>query len=204
MQPNDLLSELVKLGETRTWEPGTTVVTEGDSGDCMYVIHTGELRVVVAGDGGRVVELNTLGPGEFFGELMLSGEQRAASVKVTTRARLTRVNRVEVERVLAMRPDLALHLIQSLVQRVRTLTRTVGKLGSADVYARLVALFDSLAVDDKGVRVVPGPLSQSRIAERLGASKGMVSRLMRDLARGGYIEVTRERIVLLRKLPAKW
>jgi len=201
---NEWLAELAKLGETRTWEAGTTVVTEGEAADCMFIIHSGELRAMVAGDGARVVELNTLGAGEFFGELMLSGERRSASVQVTVRAQLTRVTRSEVERVLALRPDLALHLIQSLVLRVRTLTATVGRLASADVYGRLVGLFDALAVDQQGQRVVPGPLTQARIAERLGASKAMVNRLVQDLIRGGYIEVAREHIVLLKKLPPKW
>ncbi len=200
----DILAELARLGETRTWEAGSTVVTEGDAADCMYLIHEGELRAFVAGDGGRVVELNTLGAGELFGELMLSGEPRAASVQVTTRARLTRVTRAEAERVLAQRPELAFQLIQRLVQRVRTLTRTVGRLASVDVYGRLVGLFDALAIDDKGLRVVPGPLSQQRIAERVGASKAMVNKLLTDLAKGGYIEVSRERIVLLKKLPPRW
>lgn len=203
-QADEILAELAKLGETRTWEPGTAVVTEGDVADCMYIIHAGELRAVVAGDSGRTVELNTLGAGEIFGELMLSGERRVATVEVTVRARLTRVTRVEVERVLALRPDLAVQLIHRLVQRVRTLTQNVGRLASVDVYGRLVGLFDALAVDDAGQRVVPGPLSQARIAERLGASRAMVNRLLQDLARGGYIEVSRERIVLLRKLPSKW
>lgn len=203
-QADEILDELAKLGETRTWEPGTSVVNQGEEADCMYIIHTGELRAVTAGDGGRPIELNTLIAGEFFGELMLSGERRAATVEVIVRARLTRVGRAEVERVLASRPDLALHLIQRLVQRVRTLTHTVGRLASVDVYGRLVGLFDALAIDDAGRRVVPGPLSQARIAERLGASKAMVNRLLQDLARGGYIELSRERIVLLRKLPPRW
>ena len=200
----DFLAELARLGETRTWEPGALVVTEGDIADCMYLIHEGELRAFVAGDGGRVVELNTLHAGELFGELMLNGELRSATVQVTTRARLTRVTRAEAERMLAQRPELAFQLIQRLVHRVRTLTRTVGRLASVDVYGRLAGLFDALAVDDKGLRVVPGPLSQQRIAERVGASKAMVNRLLTDLAKGGYIEVSRERIVLLRKLPSKW
>lgn len=199
-----ILDELARLGETRTWEAGTTVVTEGEVADAMYLIHDGELRAFVVGEGGRVLELNTLGPGEFFGELMLSGQTRAASVQVTRRARLTRVTRPEAERMLASRPDLAFELILSLVQRVRTLTRTVGQLGSADVYGRLVGLFDTLAVNERGQRVVPGPLSQQRIAERVGASRAMINRLLQDLVRGGYIEVTRERIVLLKALPARW
>ena len=203
-QHPEFLAELAKLGETRSWEPGSTVVTEGDVADCMYIIHAGELRVVVAGEGGHVVELNTLGAGEFFGELMLNGERRSASVQVTARARLTRVPRSEVERMLASRPDLALHLIHNLVYRLRTLTRTASSLASADVYGRLVGLFDVLAVEQQGLRVVPGPLTQARIAERLGASKAMVNRLLKDLALGGYIDLSRERIVLLKKLPVKW
>ena len=203
-QADEMLAELAKLGDTRTWEPGIAVVSEGEVADSLYIVHSGELRALVAGDGGRMVELNTLGVGEFFGELMLSGERRAATVEVTARARLTRVGRVEVERLLVSRPDLALQVIQRLVQRVRTLTHTVGRLASVDVYGRLVGLFDALAVEDAGQRVVPGPLSQARIAERLGASKAMVNRLLQDLARGGYIEVSRERIVLLRKLPPRW
>lgn len=201
---DEILAELAKLGETRTWEPGTAVVTEGDVADCMYIVHAGELRVVVAGVGGRMVELSTLGAGEIFGELMLSGGRRSATVQVTARARLTRVTRAEVERVLSLRPDLACHLIQRLVQRVRALTTTVSRLASVDVYGRLVGLFDALAVIDQGQRVVPGPLSQARIAERLGASRAMVNRLLQDLARGGYIEVSRERIVLLSELPRHW
>lgn len=203
-QSAEFLRELARLGDTRTWEAGTTVVTQGDPADCMYVIHEGELRALVGSEGGRVVELNTLGPGEVFGELMLSGELRSATVQVTTRARLTRVTRAEVERLLSARPDLAFQLIQRLVQRVRTLTLTVSNLASADVYGRLVGLFDALAADVGGRRCVPGPLSQQRIAERVGASKAMVNRLLQDLERGGYIEVSRERIVLLRKLPQKW
>ena len=204
-QADEILSELAKLGDTRTWEPGTAVVTEGEVADCMYIVHAGELRAVVAGEGGRNVELNTLGAGDFFGELMLSGERRAATVEVTVRAQLTRVTRAEVERVLASRPDLAFHLIQRMVQRVRTLTHTVSRLASVDVYGRLVGLFEVLAIDDgAGRRVVPGPLSQARIAERLGASRAMVNRLLQDLTQGGYIEVSRGCIVLLRELPRRW
>jgi CRP/FNR family transcriptional regulator, cyclic AMP receptor protein len=204
-QPSsEFLHELARLGETRTWEPGATVVTQGDAADCMYVIHDGELRAVVAGESGRIVELNTLHPGEFFGELMLDGDVRSATVQVTKRARLTRVTRVEVERLLASRPDLAVQVIQRLAQLVRTLTRTVRNLASADVYGRLVGLFDALAVDDGPRRIVPGPLSQQRIAERVGSSKAMVNRLLQDLERGGYVEVSRERIVLLKKLPSRW
>ena len=82
-------------------------------------------------------------------------------------------------------------------------SRSHARLASVNVYGRLVGLFDALALDDdnEGRRVVSGPLSQQRIAERVGASKAMVNRLLHDLARDGYIEVSPERIVLLKQLP---
>jgi CRP/FNR family transcriptional regulator, cyclic AMP receptor protein len=200
----ELLVELARLGETRTFEPGTVVVAEGEPADCMYLIHEGELRVFVAGEGGREVELSTMGPGEYFGELMLGGERRSASVQTVQRSRLTRVTRPVMERMLADRPDIAFHLIQRLAQRVRTLTHTVRNLASVDVYGRLVGLLEALAVEQQGQTVVPGALSQQRIADRVGASRAMVNRLLHDLVRGGYIELGRGRIVLLKKLPKRW
>ena len=93
----EILNELAKLGETRTWEPGTAVVTEGETTNCTYIVHRGELRAVVAGGSNRKVELNTLSAGDFFGQPMLSGVRRAAcgvrraaTVEVTVRAQLAR------------------------------------------------------------------------------------------------------------------
>ena len=73
-------------------------------------------------------------------------------------------------------------------------------MASIDVYGRLVGLLDALAVAQGSQRVVPGPMSQARIAERLGASRARVNRLLQDLTQGGCIEVSRERIVLLTDL----
>ena len=87
----------------------------------------------------------------------------------------------------------------------------MGRLASVDVYGRLVGLFEALALDAGGWWVVGGawcvvrgPMSQARIAERLGASRAMVSRLLQDLARAGCFKVTGGHIVLQKKLPLRW
>jgi len=179
--PDDFLTHLSRLGETRTWEAGTAVVRQGEMADCLYIVHSGELRAVLAGEGARPVELNTLRAGEFFGELMLSGGLRAATVEVTVRAQLTRVPRAAVEQLLTARPDLALHLVHSLVQRVRTLTGTVGRLASVDVYGRLVGLFEAL--------VKPGLSSARRTLDQIvGAdSSSPTSRALKTVAAAGRL-----------------
>lgn len=200
----EFIELLARLGHTRTWQPGERVVTEGEAADALFLVHSGELRVTVAGDGGREVELNTLRGGDFFGELMLTGERRTATVQATTRAQLTRVHREQVERLLRERSDLAFELVQHLAERVRQLTRTARDLASKDVYGRLAGLFEALAVSQQGRRVVPGPLTQQRIADRVGASRAMVNRLLQDLETGGYIAREEGHIVLLKALPARW
>lgn len=202
--PPELLAELARRGRAHAWRKGAVVVAEGEPANAMFVIDEGQARVFLAGDGGREVELNTLGPGEYFGELMLGSAVRTASVQALTRARLTAITRADFEAVLAERPDLAFHLIQRLIERVRALSRNVQGLATMDVYGRVVRLFDETAVDDGGARVVPGPTSRQRIADKVGASRAMVHRILGDLSEGGYIEVARERIVLRKPLPRRW
>lgn len=202
--PPSLLEELVRLGPARQFAKGAVIVTEGEPALSMYVIQQGRLRVYVSDDEGREVELNLLGPGEYFGELMLDGQTRSASVIALTPARLTMIGRTEFERTLVQRPDIAFHVIQHLIQRVRALSRNVQGLVSKDVYGRVAQLFNELAREQAGVRVVPGPLSQQAIADRVGASRSMINRILQDLAAGGYVEVSRERIVLKKTLPKHW
>ena len=202
--PPSLLEELVRLGPARHYPKGSIIVTDGEPALSMYVIQQGRLRVYVSGDDAREVELNVLGAGEYFGELMLDGQVRSASVIALTPARLTMIGRADFERTLMQRPDIAFHVIQHLIQRVRALSRNVQGLASKDVYGRIVQLFNELARDEGGARVVPGPLSQQAIADRVGASRSMVNRILQDLTAGGNVQVSRERIVLIKPLPRHW
>jgi CRP/FNR family cyclic AMP-dependent transcriptional regulator len=162
------------------------------------------MRVFVSDEDGREVELNVIGPGEYFGELMLGSQVRTATVQTTSKAKLTMITRAEFEQALAEQPTLAFHVIQHLIDRVRQLSRNVQGLVSMDVYGRVVRLFNELAHDEGGQRVVPGPLSQQKIADRVGASRSMINRILQDLVAGGYIETSRERIVLRKPLPKHW
>jgi CRP/FNR family cyclic AMP-dependent transcriptional regulator len=202
--PPPLLAELAERGASRPYQKGTIVVAEGEPAQSMYLVLEGALRVYVSDDEGREVELNTLGPGEYFGELMLGNHVRSASVQTTARARLAMITRDEFERTLRERPDVAFLVIQHLIEHVRRLSRQVQGLVSMDVYERVVQLFAEIAVDEDGQRVVPGPLSQQTIADRVGASRSMINRILQELAAGGYIEVSRPRIVLCKPLPKHW
>ena len=95
------------------------------------------------------------------------------------------VSRAHFREFILEHPDFALHLIEKLIDRVRRATDNIKSLALSDVYGRLVQpARQTLAHECDGRQVVPERLTQQDIAERIGASRDMISRLMKDLVGG--------------------
>jgi CRP/FNR family cyclic AMP-dependent transcriptional regulator len=114
------------------------------------------------------------------------------------------VSRAHFREFILQHPDFAMHLIEKLIHRARLATENVKSLALSDVYGRLVQLLTTLARDVDGRQVVPERLTQQDIAERIGASRDMVSRLMKDLVGGGYLAIEDRTITILKKPPPGW
>jgi len=97
-----------------------------------------------------------------------------------------------------------LHLIERLIHRVRVTTGNLKSLALSDVYGRLVRLLNALVQEVDGKSVVPERLTQQEIADRVGASRDMIGKLMKDLVAGGYLAVEDRTITILKKLPTGW
>jgi len=92
-------------------------------------------------------------------------------------------------------------MMKALVRRIRVLTNSVRDLALLDVYGRVANLLQQGAASDKDQTL---KLTHQEIAERVGSSREMVSRIMRELALGGYIEQTTGTIVVRKPLPHGW
>jgi CRP/FNR family cyclic AMP-dependent transcriptional regulator len=114
------------------------------------------------------------------------------------------VSRAQFREFIRESPDFALYLIGKLIQRARRATENVKSLALSDVYGRLVRLLGSLAREVDGRMVVSEKFTQQEIAERVGASRDMISRLMKDLVAGRYLAVEDRSIVILKRLPPAW
>lgn len=197
-----LLEALAARGNTRAYRANAILITEGDAGDSLYIVVAGRLRAYASSENGREVVLSEHGPGEYVGELSLDGAVRSASVRALEPTTCCTVQREQLLGFLAEHPDFALHLSQKLTRMVRRLTEQVKSLALQDVYGRMVRVLTDLsdAVGDE--RVVRERLTQQEIAERVGSSREMVNRVMKDLTTGGYVSVRDGRYVIRRKLPA--
>jgi CRP/FNR family cyclic AMP-dependent transcriptional regulator len=200
--PPSLLTALAARGNSRAFRAQTILLNEGDAGGSLYIVLSGKLRVFASSAEGRDVVLSEHGPGEYLGELSLDGSTRSASVKTIEASTCCVVQAAQLPEFLAEHPEFALHLTQKLTRMVRRLTEQVKSLALQDVYGRMVRLLTELSDQVGDERVVREKLTQQDIADRVGSSREMVNRVMKDLTTGGYVTMRDGRHVILRKLPA--
>jgi CRP/FNR family cyclic AMP-dependent transcriptional regulator len=203
---SDALVALAERGEQRRYRKGTLLIQEGDQGDTLFIIHSGRLRVYCAGDNDREITFGVYGPGEYLGEMSLDGGPRSASVITLETSVCTVIGRRTLERFIAERPEFAFELLAKVIRRARSATLSARQLALNDVYGRLKGLLAGLAqMQDDGTQRVADRLTHQEMANRLGCSREMVSRLMKDLERGGYVTVNdQHQFVLNKPLPQRW
>ena len=201
---NQLLRAIANRGGIRNYAANTVLVTEDDRSDALFIILAGRVKAYGSAEDGREVVYGTQGVGEYFGEMTLDGGLRSASIMTLEPTTCAVVPGANVREFLAEQPDFALHVIKKLIGLARASTEHVKSLALDDVYGRVTKLIKALAQDDNGVLTVPDKLTQQDIAERVGSSREMVSRVFKPLTEGGYVEVRGGRIVLLKKLPARF
>ncbi|HGG60357.1 MAG TPA: Crp/Fnr family transcriptional regulator [Gammaproteobacteria bacterium] len=190
-------------GHIATYPKGELIIREGERSDHMYVILSGRVRVFANNSNGRKIILNIQEAGEYFGEIALIDESpRSASVETLEKSVLSRLSRKDFEKCLDERPDLAGSFLSALTLRIRYLTHSVKNLALNDVYHRVVYTLEKLAEDIDGERAIKIPLTHRDIAQMVGSSREMVTKLMKELQNRRCIEIRRKhRIVLLRPFP---
>ena len=197
------INALAEHGTVKAYPKNADIVSEGDRSDSLYVILSGKVKVYLADEDGKEMVLNTQGPGEYFGEIILDEGPRSASVMTLEPSKFSIVSREQFNQFLAQSPEVTLELVRSLIHRVRELTKKVSELALLDVYGRVRGLLLELATQQDGKLVVER-LTQQDMASRVGCAREMISRILKDLRTGGYIKDDGDRIIIVKKPPPKW
>lgn len=199
------LRALAERGVAKSFRKGQRLIDEGDSGDTLYIITKGRLRVFGSSDNGREITYGTYAAGDYLGEMSLDGGPRSASVEALEAVECVQVTRQSLLQHIAEHPEFALELIAKVIRQARAATLSTKRLALHDAYGRLVLLLNSLAEPQPdGTRRITERLTHQEIANRLGCSREMVSRLMKDLEGGGYIREASSHYQLVRALPTRW
>jgi CRP/FNR family cyclic AMP-dependent transcriptional regulator len=202
--PEAELRALAERTVTRSYPKQAIIVTEGDESDSLYMILSGRVKVYLADEHGKELILAIKGPGQYFGEMVLDDQPRSASVITLEPAQFAVLSRADFRAFLLRHPEVALTLIQNLIRLARGLNQNVRNLAMLDVYGRVARILLELAVEQGGKLVIPEKMTQKDIAARVGASREMINRILRDLTTGGYVSMEAGRITINKAPPARW
>ena len=195
--PDEQLRMLAGVVTRRSAPRGSVIMGAGDQIDSLYIVISGRLKVMMGDSEGKEVILSLIGPGEFFGEMgLIDDSPRSASVVTIEPCELLSLSKRDFKKSLAENFEMCMEVMRGLVRRLREADRKIGSLALLDVYGRVARLLLDMSEDVNGQKMVTRRLPKQDIAKMIGASREMVSRVMKDLQLGGYIEVRGSTIVL--------
>jgi CRP/FNR family cyclic AMP-dependent transcriptional regulator len=195
------LKSIAKHFTLRTYAKDSIVAKEGDRLEFFFFILSGNVQAFWRDDEGHQLKLGIDEPGMHFPDQALHGEPTLVSHIAVTDLRLAAIRREDLMNLLERRPRVAAVMLMSVAARLRRLIARAKMLTMDDVYGRVVKLLLASAPDGRQVRE---RLTHAEIGYRVGATREMVGRVLRDLVQGGYIAVDDGQISILKKLPSRW
>jgi len=185
----------------RRFKRGEVIVEQGKKSNFLAIVLTGRARVVTQDSRGREVILATMSPGDYVGEMSLIDNQpHSASVRAEVQTDVLILGRVEFARCLPENTSMAYAVMKGLVQRLRYADRKIESLALMDVYGRVArALLEFAQPDREGQLVIRERVSRQDVAKMIGASREMVSRVMKDLEERGFIETAADGSTIIKE-----
>ncbi len=195
--PETQLDHIARMAVLRRVPRHKTIVFVGAKTDALFVIVSGSAKVLNRDAEGREVILSMLEAGECFGEMgLIDDSPRSADVVTNEPCDLLVISKADFTRALSENTDLCLNIMKSLVLRLREANHKIESLALMDVYGRVAKLLLDSSEKENGVRVVKRKITKLDMAKMVGASREMVSRVMKDLEHRGFIRVESGRIIL--------
>jgi CRP/FNR family cyclic AMP-dependent transcriptional regulator len=191
------LAHIARMAVPRQEPRNRTIVFVGAPTDALFIIVRGSVKVLNRDADGREVILSMLGAGECFGEMgLIDDSPRSADVVTNEPCELLVIHKTDFKRVLLENRDICWNVMKTLVGRLRGANDKIESLALMDVYGRVAKLLLDMSESENGLRVVKRKITKLDMSKMVGASREMVSRVMRDLEHRGVIRREQGRVVL--------
>jgi CRP-like cAMP-binding protein len=180
---------------------GESIVEQGKKSNALSIILTGRARVMTTDSRGREVILATMHPGDYIGEMsLIDNEPHSATVRAEIQIDVLVLGRLEFAKCLSENSSMAYAVMKGLVQRLRHADSKIESLALMDVYGRVAkALLEFSVPDAQGNAIIRDKVSRQDLAKMVGASREMVSRVMKDLEERGFIETRADGSMLVKE-----
>jgi CRP/FNR family transcriptional regulator len=197
------VEQLARMITRKEYQPDTAVFFKCDPSDSLYMILKGSVKVANTSEGGVEKILDVLGAGEIFGELaMLDGHPRSATVTTCEPTEMAAISREDFRKFVVNRPEILWKLMESLCERIRKTSSNILEMSSKEVPYRLLATLSRL-VEKHGQTAADGSclinmkVGAQDLAAMVGASRDVVSRLLRKYEADGLIEVGKNKKLIV-------
>ena len=200
---DESLQYLEKVAVKKSFPKNTILFSKGDETDSLYIVKSGMVKAIIVDEEGKEMILSIHRPGEYFGEMsLIDKEPRSATLITKEPTQLLIIHRKDFMKVFNSNPDMVYDLFRILLKRLRKSTDKVENFAFKDVYGRVANLLNQFAkpVDDEWV--IEDKLTHNEIANMIGSSREMVSKILKELADGGYISTDKKQITIHKKLPS--
>ncbi len=193
------MSHLSKTVVKQRFKRGELIIEQGRISGALFIILSGRARVIMSDRCAKEVIVNTLGAGDYIGEMsLIDGKAHSASVKTEVQTDVLVLSHAEFVRCLAENQTIAVWIMKGLVQRLRQSSDKVISLALMDVYGRVAKVLMDAAQPrgDQGL-LICDKMTRQDIAKMVGASREMVSRVMRDFEDQGFINPQEDGSIVL-------
>jgi len=177
------LESLARNVVKRRYKRGESIVVQGSKSIALYVLIAGRASVVAVDGQGKEVILASLQPGDYLGEMsLIDGAPHSANVMADRQTDVLVLARAELIACMKVETAVGFNLMKGLVQRLRQANQKIESLALMDVYGRVArVLLDMAQQESDSSLVIKEKISKQTIAKMVGASREMVTRVMRDL-----------------------
>jgi len=195
------LHALFHSAAAKAYPKNALIFCEGNrSADSVYMIEAGRVKLFLSNSDGKEIDIDVLAPGEIFGDTELDCGPRSISAMTVEPSKLLVIRQSEFRQFVEDDPQYAMDLVLKLMSRNRELLKTVKSLALMDVSDRVALLLLKMATEENGKLIINEKVSKRNIANRVGATREMASRVFRELIASGYIELENKKITISKKM----
>ncbi len=192
------LKDIISRGEIKSWPDSSQIIIEGESGDAVYFIISGKVKVTLYGEEGREIVLAMLNEGDMFGEMsIIDDKPRSANVEAVSALECLVVSKSAFLEYLSRHHKVYMRFFAYLTGRLREATRKIGGLALLDVCGRIAHTLMGMSKPSGVEKVVSIERpTHEELAAMIGSSREVVSRALKKMSQEGYIKIEKDRILL--------
>ena len=184
----------------RRYKRSENIVEQGSKSNALFILLSGRARVVSVDAKGREVILAVLHPGDYIGEMsLIDGEAHSATVQAEVQTDVMMLGRVAFLQCLPENTSMSFAIMRGLALRLRRADRKIESLALMDVYGRVARALMELTDVMQDEHVIRNKLSRQDLAKMVGASREMVSRVMKDFEQQGFVIEREDGTMLIRE-----